>query len=73
MFLPGRLRYFTVITLIILGVVFYKLYIAPQKCEDGSICANPKVLKNQRIMFWIVSIILIVMMSFPYYAEYIIA
>ena len=65
--------YFTVITLIILGVVFYKLYIAPQKCEDGSICANPKVLKNQRIMFWIVSIILIVMMSFPYYAEYIIA
>ena len=65
--------YFTVITFIILGVVFYKLYIAPQKCEDGSICANPKVFKNQRIMFWIVSIILIVMMSFPYYAEYIIA
>ena len=64
--------YFTVITLIILGVVFYKLYIAPQKCEDGSICANPKVLKNQRIIFWLVSIILIVMMSFPYYADYII-
>lgn len=64
--------YFTAITLIVLGVVFYKLYIVPQKCEKGSVCENPKVLKNQRIIFWLVSIILIVMMSFPYYADYII-
>jgi mercuric ion transport protein len=64
--------YFTAITLIFLGVVFYKLYIAPQKCEEGSVCENPKVLRNQRIIFWLVSIILIVMMSFPYYADYII-
>ncbi len=64
--------YFTAITLAILGVVFHKLYIAPQRCQEDSICANPKILKNQRIIFWLVSIILIAMMSFPYYAEYII-
>lgn len=64
--------YFTAVALVILGVVFHKLYIAPQKCEEGTICANPKVLKNQRTLFWIVSIILIAMMSFPYYADYII-
>ena len=62
--------YFTAITLIILGVVFHKLYITPKNCVEGSVCANPEVLKNQRIIFWLVSIILIAMMSFPYYAEY---
>ncbi len=64
--------YFTAITLVILGVVYHKLYISPQKCEEDAICANPKVLTNQRIIFWLVSFILITMMSFPYYAEYII-
>ena len=65
--------YFTAIALLILAVVFHKLYIAEQKCVAGSVCANPKVLKKQRITFWIVSIILIAMMGFPYYADYIVA
>jgi len=62
--------YFTAITLIILAVVFHKLYIAPKQCQPGEVCANPQVLKNQRIIFWITSVILITMMSFPLYADY---
>ncbi|MCW8863578.1 MAG: mercuric transporter MerT family protein [Colwellia sp.] len=62
--------YLTAITLVILAMVFHKLYVAPKQCNEGEVCANPKVLKNQRIIFWIVSIILIAMMSFPYYADY---
>lgn len=62
--------YFTAITLVILGVVFHQLYIAPQRCEEGAVCANPKVLTNQRIIFWLVSIALIAMVGFPYYAKY---
>lgn len=64
--------YFTAITFVILAIVFHKLYIAPKKCEPDAVCANPKVLKNQRIIFWLVSIMLLAMVSFPYYAEYII-
>ncbi len=64
--------YFSAITLLILAVVFHKLYVAEQKCEEGAVCANPKIVKKQRIIFWIVSIILIAMMSFPYYADYIV-
>jgi mercuric ion transport protein len=64
--------YFTAVTLVILGIVFHKLYFTPQKCQQGAVCDNPKVLKNQRIIFGIVSIILIAMMSFPYYADYVI-
>ncbi|WP_444993884.1 mercuric transporter MerT family protein [Aliikangiella sp. IMCC44359] len=65
--------YLTGITVIILAVVFRKLYLVPQNCEEGSVCANPEVLKNQRIIFWVVSAILIAMVTFPYYAEFIIS
>jgi len=61
--------YFTVATLIILAIVFRKLYLIPQQCEEDTDCANPKVIQNQRIIFWIVSIILIVIITFPYYAN----
>lgn len=64
--------YFTAVTVIALAVVFRKLYWLPQSCDEGTLCANPNVLKNQRIIFWIVSIVLIAMVTFPYYAEYII-
>jgi mercuric ion transport protein len=63
--------YFSIATLLILALVFKKLYITPKKCKDDDICVNPKVLTNQRIIFWLVSIILVAMMSFPYYADYI--
>ena len=65
--------YFSAITLIVLAVVFRKLYLVPQVCEEGSVCANPVVLRSQRIIFWIVSVILMAMVTLPYYAEFIIS
>ena len=64
--------YFTGVTVIILLAVFWQLYIKPKKdCAKGQLCANPKVLYNQRIIFWLVSACLLAMITFPYYAEYI--
>ncbi|MBL4910805.1 MAG: mercury transporter MerT [Alteromonadaceae bacterium] len=63
--------YFSAVTLFILVLVFKKLYITPPRCKANDVCANPKVLTRQRIIFWLVSIMLITMMSFPYYADYI--
>lgn len=65
--------YLTGLTVIVLAVVFRSLYLVPQKCDDGAVCANPKVLRNQRIIFWVVSVILTAMVTFPYYAELIIS
>lgn len=64
--------YLTVLTVIVLAVVFRSLYLVPQKCDDESVCANSKVLRNQRIIFWFVSAILMALVTFPYYAEFII-
>ena len=58
---------FVTITLIFLLLAFRKLYLVPRKCAPGEVCAMPATLRNQRIIFWIVSSVLIALLSFPYY------
>ncbi|VAW95114.1 Mercuric transport protein, MerT [hydrothermal vent metagenome] len=55
------------ITLIFLFMAFRKLYILPRQCAPDGACALPSTLRNQRIIFWIVSAILIALLTFPYY------
>jgi mercuric ion transport protein len=64
--------YFSVATLLILAMVFRQLYLVPQRCEQDTVCANPNVQRNQRILFWIISAVLMAMITFPYYAIYVI-
>jgi len=58
---------FVIITLLFLFMAFRKLYLLPQQCAPDAACALPSTLRNQRIIFWIVSVILIVLLTFPYY------
>ncbi len=55
------------ITLIFLFMAFRKLYILPRQCAPEDTCALPATLRNQRIIFWLVSAILIALLAFPYY------
>lgn len=55
------------ITLVFLGLAFYSLYLKPRPCAPDESCAIPGVVRNQRIIFWIVSILLVALMTFPYY------
>lgn len=55
------------ISLIFLFLAFRKLYLVPRQCAPGDACAIPTTLRNQRILFWIVSIVLIALLTFPYY------
>lgn len=55
------------ITLLFLGMAFHKLYIAPRRCAPGDACAIPATLRNQRLIFWIVSSVLLAVLTFPYY------
>lgn len=58
---------FVVITLVFLFLAFRKLYILPRQCADDDSCALPGVLRNQRIIFWVVTVLLIALLTFPYY------
>ena len=55
------------ITLVFLFLAFRKLYILPRQCAPEDTCALPSTLRNQRIIFWLVSVVSIALLTFPYY------
>jgi mercuric ion transport protein len=63
---------FLIATLIFIGLAFRKLYLAPESCKTGAVCANEAVLRRQRILFWAGSAILIALLAFPWYAPFLI-
>ncbi|MDT8383237.1 MAG: mercuric transporter MerT family protein [Gammaproteobacteria bacterium] len=58
------------LTLLFLGLAFRKLYLTPQACAVDAPCARPSNLRKQRITFWVVSVFVLVVISFPWYGPY---
>jgi len=55
------------ITAIFLGLAFRKLYLVPQSCDINSPCENPSYLRKQRLIFWVVTVVVIAVIAFPWY------
>ncbi len=60
------------ITLVFIYLAFRKLYLLPVSCDIDKACAKPATRRNQRIIFWILSSLIIALLAFPWYAEYLI-
>ena len=60
--------WFIAATLLFVGLAFRRLYLQPQVCEPGAACAEPIVLKRQRLIFWIVALALLALLSVPWAA-----
>jgi len=58
------------LTLVFLGLAFRKLYFIPQACAADAPCARPANLRKQRIAFWVVSVFVLVVISFPWYGPW---
>ena len=56
------------LTAVFIGLAFRALYLVPEACEPGRACADPRVLKRQRIVFWAVSLPLLALVATPYVA-----
>lgn len=56
------------LTLVFLGLSFRKLYLQPVACAPGTDCALPSTRRNQRIIFWLVTAVLLAVLAFPWYA-----
>ncbi len=56
------------VTLLFLGLAFRRLYSPPQACEPGALCAQPRVLRRQRSIFWVVTLTLFALLSVPWLA-----
>ena len=53
------------LTLLFLGMALRKLYLVPQVCTPGTPCADPRTIKWQRLMFWIVAVSIFVLLALP--------
>ena len=54
------------LTLLFLGLAFRKLYLVPQVCAPGMPCADPRTIKRQRLMFWVVAVFLLGLLAVPW-------
>ncbi len=62
--------FFLILTLIFIALGYRKLYLVPEKCAEGEACAKPEVQKNQRTIFWIGSVLILLLLAFPWYAPF---
>jgi mercuric ion transport protein len=56
------------VMLVFLGLAFRQLYFVPVRCAPGEVCANPRLQRTQRQIFWVVVAGLAVLIAFPWYA-----
>jgi mercuric ion transport protein len=55
------------------GFAFWRLYITPRRCAPEVACASPKVLRRQRIAFWVTLVFAKAMILFPLYGPRLLA
>ena len=57
---------FIIGALLFVGVAFRKLYLT-EDCDGSDACAIAAVRKRQRLIFWLATVLIIVIMTSPYY------
>jgi len=56
------------LALLFIGLSFRKLYLTTQTCELGKPCVDDEVIRKQRFIFWGVTIPLLGLLAFPWFA-----
>lgn len=55
------------------GFAFWRLYVAPRRCAPEIACASPRVLRRQRIAFWVALVCAKAILWFPVYGPRLLA
>ena len=58
---------FILLALAFLGLSYRRLYIVPRQCETGEVCALDPGLKVQRRVFWITTVVVLAVITFPWW------
>jgi mercuric ion transport protein len=56
------------LTLLFLAFAFYRLYLVRPSCSPESACTNPHTLRQQRLGFWIVAVLVFGLIAVPWLA-----
>lgn len=60
------------VTLAIAALTFagWRLYGPASRCDDGRICADPRLLRRRRRLLWVVVVVVLPLLLFPYYVDW---
>ncbi len=58
------------LALVFLGFAAYRLFYVPAVCAPGMACAEPRTLRNQRLLFMGALIVTAALVAFPWYVIY---
>jgi mercuric ion transport protein len=61
------------VMVVFLGLAFRQLYIVPARCAPDEVCANPRLQRRQRQIFWVIVVGLAALIAFPWYASLLLA
>lgn len=56
------------IALVCLAFAWRRIHRPAAECKPGDVCAIPQVRRGYQIGFWIVAAVLLLMLTFPYFA-----
>jgi mercuric ion transport protein len=62
---------FVVLALALLALAWRRLYRAPA-CVPGQACANPKVARRQKTVFWLIAPLLLGLMASPWIVPHVV-
>lgn len=57
---------FIVLTLVFLGLAFWKLYLVPESCTAEDNCVADRTRRVQRILFWILGPVTLALVATPW-------
>jgi mercuric ion transport protein len=59
---------FVLATIAFFGIAYWKLYRSPQACLPDEACAEPRVRRRQRAIFWTTLLVVVPLVAFPWFA-----
>ncbi|MDP3589336.1 MAG: mercuric transporter MerT family protein, partial [Methylobacter sp.] len=57
--------FFIILTLFFIALGYRKLYLRPYRCEEGQICIVSHIQHRQRLMFWLGTAFILILLAFP--------
>ncbi|HCY62218.1 MAG TPA: mercuric ion transporter MerT [Oxalobacteraceae bacterium] len=57
------------IALLCMALAYHKIYRAPDAdtCAPSSVCAMPQVNTGYRVLFWVMSLLVLITLAYPYF------
>ena len=65
--------FFIVMTLIFIVLGYRKLYLTSDRCAVGEICSTSDNPRRQRLLFWLGSAFILILLAFPWLAPFFMA